>query len=160
MSTAMATFRLPLGAAAALTGADRLKSLGDFAAIVLALLTFFSGSRAARLASDTKEGLGRLTRKTWQQMALDGALALFEAAACVAMFSSFTDSISLDRWADRSQALSSMFSLIYIGFVAILIFQISLIIRRFVPSARSSRAGRGKGRSTTPETLDFRRPGQ
>jgi hypothetical protein len=146
MWTIVAIHHMPAGAGGlGVASPDQLKSLGDFAAIVLALLTFFTGLRAARLASDDDQGLGRLSRGVFTQIAVDGALALFTAAACLAMFSSFANSISIDHWGDRSQALGSMFSLVYIGFLVIFILQIALILGRLVPSAKNSLNPRRSG---------------
>ena len=46
------------------------------------------------------------------------------------MFPPFRRSFSVIDWLESAHTLRSMFSLIYIGFVFVLIWQITLIVRR------------------------------
>jgi hypothetical protein len=58
------------------------------------------------------------------------------------MFSLFTASWSVSQWTDREHVSQSMFSIVYIGFAAVLIVQLGLVAGRVIPSLRNTLAQR------------------
>ena len=129
---------------------EQLKAVADFAAVVLALLTFFTAWRATKLAEDLK-AIGSFGLGTAGQLAIDGVLALVTFLACAAMASPFSESWtwSFDRWTKSSHVLQSLFSVIYLGFALVFVAQLGLIFGRLIPSLVNSFAG-GDGGEADP----------
>jgi hypothetical protein len=75
------------------------KAVADFAAVVLALLTFFTSWRATGLASDLRQ-IGSLDWKIAGQVLIDVLLAGITFLACAAMAAAFGKSWtwSWARW--------------------------------------------------------------
>jgi hypothetical protein len=108
----------------------QLNEVAVMASVVLALLTLFTGLRAGRYAEDLKAGLGRLDRAKLIQLLFDIGLTVIMLIACAAMWSLFSESVSISKWTDRTHALRSLFVVMYIGFVLLLAFQLSIASRR------------------------------
>ena len=126
------------GTVGAATLDDQLRGVASFASLTLAVLTFFTTRRAQRLSEDRTAGLGSLTLGVIRDTGLDLLLALTTFFACAAMFSLFTASWSVSQWADREHVSQSMFSIVYIGFAALLIVQLGLVAGRVIPSSRNT----------------------
>ncbi len=129
-------------AAGAATLDDQLRGVASFASLTLAVLTFFTTRRAQRLGEDHAAGLGSLSLGVIRNALLDLLLALTTFLACAAMFSLFTVSWSVSQWTDREHVSQSMFSIVYIGFAAVLIVQLGLVAGRMIPSLRNTLAQR------------------
>jgi hypothetical protein len=129
-------------AAGAATLDDQLRGVASFASLTLAVLTFFTTRRAQQLGADRTAGLGSLSLGVIGDALLDLLLALTTFFACAAMFSLFTASWSVSQWADREHVSQSMFSIVYIGFAAVLIVQLGLVAGRVIPSLRNTLAQR------------------
>jgi hypothetical protein len=125
-------------AAGAETLNDQLRGVASFAVLTLAVLTFFTTRRAQQLSEDSNAGLGSLGLGTIGNAFLDLLLALTTFFACAAMFSLFTASWSVSQWADRDHVSQSMFSIVYIGFAAVLIVQLGLVAGRVIPSLNNT----------------------
>ncbi len=121
---------------------DQLRGVASFASLTLAVLTFFTTRRAQRLGEDRTAGLGSLNLGVIRDALFDLLLALTTFLACAAMFSLFTASWSVSRWTDREHVSQSMFSIVYVGFAAVLIIQLGLVAGRVVPSLRNTVAQR------------------
>jgi hypothetical protein len=121
---------------------DQLRGVASFASLTLAVLTFFTTRRAQQLGEDRAAGLGSLSLGVIGDALLDLLLALTTFFACAAMFSLFTASWSVSQWADREHVSQSMFSIVYIGFAAVLIVQLGLVAGRVIPSLRNTLAQR------------------
>src|ERR671931_1592513 len=120
-------------AAAAATEAtvdDQVRAATTLASIILALLTLFTTRRAQKLADDRAAGIGRLSAGTFLAVVPELLLALATFGALAAMSGLFRDSVSLSRWADRDHVLESLFSLAYLGFAALFLFQVTLVLWR------------------------------
>jgi hypothetical protein len=128
---------------------DQLKAVADFAAVALAILTFFTSWRATQLASDLRQ-IGSLDWKIAGQVLVDLALAAITFLACAAMASSFGASWtwSWAQWTSGSHVLQSLFSIIYLGFALVLLAQLGLIVGRLIPSTKNRLANRKARRST------------
>lgn len=107
-----------------------LKEVATMASVALALLGLFTNVRAKRYDEDIAEGLGGWSKGAVLQLLLDLGLAVITFAACAAMWSLFSHAFSLSHWADRSHALRSLFTIIYVGFGLLLAYQLSLTVRR------------------------------
>jgi hypothetical protein len=129
---------------------EQLKAVADFAAVVLALLTFFTAWRATGLASDLRQ-IGSLDRKIAGQVLIDIMLAGITFLACAAMASAFGKSWtwSWARWTSSSHVLQSLFSIIYLGFAFVMLAQLGLIVGRLIPSTKNSLDNRKARRSRT-----------
>src|SRR5919197_5349614 len=130
-------------AAAAATEAtvdDRVRAATTVASIILALLTLFTTRRAQKLADDRATGIGRLSRATLLAVLPELLLAMATFGALAAMSRLFWDSVSLRHWTDRDHVVESLFSLAYIGFAALFLFQLTLVGWRLVVAARNSLA--------------------
>jgi hypothetical protein len=142
----------PASSAVAIAGTidEQLKAVADFAAVVLALVTFFTTWRASKLARDRRDGIGTFDLSTAGQLAVDGALAVVTFLACAAMASSFSASWtwSPGRWTERSHVLQSLFSVIYLGFVLVLIVQLGLIAGRAIPTRAAGKQRKGAAAPT------------
>jgi hypothetical protein len=122
---------------------EQLKAVADFAAVALALLTFFTSWRATGLASDLRQ-IGSLDWKIAGQVLIDIVLAGITFLACAAMASAFGNSWtwSWARWTSSTHVLESLFSIIYLGFALVLLAQLGLIVARLIPSPKNSLANR------------------
>ena len=127
-------------AAADATLDDRVRAATTVASIILALLTLFTTRRAQKLAEDRASGIGRLSASTFLTILPELLLAVATFGALAAMSRLFWDSFSLGDWADRDHVVESLFSLAYIGFAALLAFQLVLVGWRLVVAWRNSRA--------------------
>lgn len=146
MQSEVIQFMSVLGVAGTAAGAatldDQLRGVASFASLTLAVLTFFTTRRAQQLGADRTAGLGSLSLGVIGDALLDLLLALTTFFACAAMFSLFTASWSVSQWADREHVSQSMFSIVYIGFAAVLIVQLGLVAGRVIPSLRNTLAQR------------------
>jgi hypothetical protein len=125
----------PLLAAAgviAVTLDDRVRAATTVASIILALLTLFTTRRAQKLAEDREKGVGRLSAATLLTVIPEFLLAIATFGALAAMSRLFWDSVSLRHWTDRDHVVESLFSLAYIGFAALFVFQLALVLWRLV----------------------------
>jgi hypothetical protein len=95
-----------------------------------------------RNGEDRTAGLGSLSLGVIGDALLDLLLALTTFFACAAMFSLFTASWSVSQWAAREHVAQSMFSIVYVGFAAVLIVQLGLVAGRVIPSLRNTLAQR------------------
>jgi hypothetical protein len=120
---------------------DQVRAATTLASIILALLTLFTTRRAQKLADDRAAGIGRLSAGTFLAVVPEFLLALATFGALAAMSGLFRDSVSLSRWADRDHVLESLFSLAYLGFAALFLFQVTLVLWRLVVAVRNSLAG-------------------
>jgi hypothetical protein len=121
---------------------EQLRGVASFASLTLAVLTFFTTRRAQRLSEDRTAGLGSLSFKVIADALPDLLLAFTTFLACAAMFSLFTASWSASQWTDREHVSQSMFSIVYLGFAAVLLVQLGLVAGRVIPSLRNTLAQR------------------
>ena len=120
---------------------DQVRAATTLASIILALLTLFTTRRAQKLAEDRAAGIGGLSAGTFLAVVPELLLALATFGALAAMSGLFRDSVSLSRWADRDHVVESLFSLAYLGFAALFLFQVSLVLWRLGVAIRNSLAG-------------------
>jgi hypothetical protein len=119
---------------------DQVQAATTVASIILALLTLFTTRRAQKLAEDRASGIGRLSTATFLTVVPELLLALATFGALAAMSRLFWDSVSLQDWTDRDHVVESLFSLAYIGFGALFVFQLALVLWRLIVAARNTRA--------------------
>jgi hypothetical protein len=119
---------------------DRVRAATTVASIILALLTLFTTRRAQKLVDDRAAGIGRVSARTFLTVIPELLLAAATFGALAAMSRLFWDSFSLRQWADRDHVVASLFSLAYIGFVALFLFQLALVVWRLLVAAKNSRA--------------------
>jgi hypothetical protein len=119
---------------------DRVRAATTLASITLALLTLFTTRRAQKLADDRASGIGGFSGGTLLAVAPESLLAAATFGALAAMSRLFWDSFSLGHWADRDHVVESLFSLAYLGFVALFLFQVTLVGWRLVVAVRNSLA--------------------
>ena len=119
---------------------DRVGAATTLASITLALLTLFTTRRAQKLADDRASGLGGLSPGTFAAVLPELLLALATFGALAAMSRLFYDSFSLRDWTERDHVVESLFSLAYLGFVALFVFQLTLVLWRLAAAVRNSRA--------------------
>jgi len=116
--------------ATALSVADEeIKAVASMASLALALLAFFTNLRRDAL-NDYLAEVDPFDLRTLIDALPDILLALFTGAAVIAMAPLFCDSFSLSAVGTRSGAVSSMFGLIWLGFVCLFLFQLSTVGRR------------------------------
>jgi len=129
---------------------EQIEAVATMASVALALLMLFTTVRSQRLKDDTKQGLGGLDKDAFTALTVDLALALVIFGGCAAMWLLFTASFSLGQWADRAHALRSMFTVLYITFVGLLLYQLSLFGRRLTKNAKNSIDTRKRAREHPP----------
>src|SRR6266567_2277745 len=105
---------------------DQVRAAATLASIILALLTLFTTRRAQKLADDRETGIGRLSGATFVTVIPELLLALATLGALAAMSHLFLDSVSLRHWTERSHVVESLFSLAYLGFFVLFLFQLGL----------------------------------
>jgi hypothetical protein len=119
---------------------DRVRAATTIASITLALLTLFTTRRAQKLADDRASGIGRLSARTVVAVVPELLLALATFGALAAMSRLFYDSFSVRHWTDTDHVVESLFSLAYLGFAALFVFQLTLVLWRLAVAARNSLA--------------------
>lgn len=129
LATAIETLKRELAAPPSLD--DELRALATFASIALALLALFTNRRTDRLKDNRKAGLKRWSAGGRRAATADVVLALVTVAALATMTPVFVDSFSLCDWFDRDHALASMFSIVYVGFAGVLVWQLSNVWTRY-----------------------------
>lgn len=110
---------------------DELRALATFASIALALLALFTNRRTDKLAEERESGIKPWSTREGKMRAIaDVALAGITISALATMFPAFADSIDLVDWFDRAHTLASMFSLVYVGFVGVFVWQLANVLTR------------------------------
>ena len=105
---------------------EEIKTVAPMASLSLALLGFFTNLRFGALKELMKEGVASFDRKTVVGLLPDLCLALFTLAAVVVMAPLCFDAFSFDEFGQRSATLSTMFALIWLGFVALFVLQLTI----------------------------------
>ena len=119
---------------------DQVRAAATLASIILALLTLFTTRRAQKLAADRAAGIGTLSLATLVTVIPELLLAVATFAVLAAMSHLFFDSFSLRHWTDRRHVIESLFSVAYLGFVALFLFQLALAGWRLVVAGKNSLA--------------------
>jgi hypothetical protein len=119
---------------------DRVQAVATMASFALALLALFTQQRAQKLADDRARGIGRLDAGIIAAVLPELVLAVATAAALAAMSRLFWDAASLGHWTDSDHALESLFTIAYLGFAGLLVWQVVLVAWRLLAAARNSRA--------------------
>jgi hypothetical protein len=119
---------------------DRVRAATTLASITLALLTLFTTRRAQKFTDDRTAGIGRLSAGTFLAVVPELLLALATFGALAAMSRLFWDSFSIGRWTDPDHVVESLFSVAYLGFVGLFLFQLTLVGWRVTVAARNSLA--------------------
>jgi hypothetical protein len=132
----------------------QLNEIATMAAVVLALLTLFTGQRARQYSEDLSAGLGKLSGHARLQLLGDLGLATITFAACAAMWPLFSASASASHWADRSHALRSLFIVMYLGFALLVSYQFSLAGRRIAKHIKNWRAANTHVGNSTPNNAE------
>src|SRR4051812_26526696 len=114
----------------AATVEDEIRAAASMASLALAILVFFTNVRRDALTKYL-EDVDPFDLKTVVAAGPDIALALLTGAAVLAMAPLCFDTFNLGEFGRRSGAVPSMFGLIWLGFVLVLLFQLSLLLRRF-----------------------------
>jgi hypothetical protein len=109
---------------------DEIRAAATMASLALALVVFFTNVRRDVLKDYLKE-VDPLSTRTLVDALPDLLLALLTAGAVVAMAPLCFDSFDLGKVGRRSGVLPSMFGLIWLGFALVLLFQLSMLWRRF-----------------------------
>lgn len=130
-----------MAATAASTLDDQVRAATTLASITLALLTLFTTRRWEKLAADRAKGIGSLNRKIVGVAVVDSVLALATFGALAAMSTLFWDSFDLCAWTRRSHVVESLFSLAYLGFAVIFVWQIGMVAWRLAVATRNTLAG-------------------
>jgi len=119
---------------------DQVRAAATLASIILALLTLFTTRRAQKLAADRVVGIGALSLTTVLTVIPDLVLAMATSAVLAAMSHLFFDSFSIRHWTDRGHVVASLFSVAYLGFVALFFLQVGLAGWRLVVAGKNSLA--------------------
>lgn len=122
----------------AATVEDEIRAAATMASLALALLVFFTNVRRDVLKEYLKE-VDPLSTRTLVEATPDLLLVLLTAGAVVAMAPLCFDSFDLGDVGRRSGVLPSMFGLIWIGFTLVLLFQLSMLWRRFGAAIKARR---------------------
>ena len=130
------------------TADDEVRAVATMASLLLGLLVFFTNVRREALKKHQTKGIPAFSHDSLVKALPDVGLAVFTGLAISVMgpllFESFAFS---DAWR-RSGALISMFGLIWLGFVAVLAVQLSILWRRFRPAIKIRRTEHRARRAT------------
>ena len=113
--------------------------MATMASLLLGLLFFFTNGRREVLSELEDEGIKALKCKTVLTALPDIGLATFTAMAVSVMAPLVFDNFSFTELWRRSGALVSMFGLIWLGFAILLLVQLSILWRRFLPAIKIRR---------------------
>lgn len=117
-----------------------MQAVATIASFALALLALFTQQRAQKLAEDRARGIGRVDARALAAALPELALAVATGGALAAMSRLFWQSASLQRWTDSGHALESLFTIAYLGFAGLFVWQVVLVAWRLAVAARNSRA--------------------
>jgi hypothetical protein len=104
--------------------------------LALALLAFFTNMRREALAEYLKE-VPRFDRQTISGALPDLLLALFTAAAVGAMAPLCFAAFDLDKAGRVVGGVASVFTLVWSGFVVLLVFQLWMLFTRIVEALKA-----------------------
>ncbi len=128
---------------------EEIRAVASMASLALALLGFFTNMRREAL-KEYRAKVKSIRPETFAKAAPDIALFLLTAGVVVVMAPLCFASFDLAAIGRRSGAVSSMFALIWLGFVVLLLFQLSIVVIRFV---KAWQAGREKAKPTVAATV-------
>ncbi len=117
-------------AADAVSTDDDLRAAAGIASLALTLLTFFTNLRREHLREYLKDAES-LSLKTVRDAVPDVVLALLTGGAAVALTPLLLDTFAFDQIGKRAGTVATLFGLIWLGFVAVFVFQLWTVIQRF-----------------------------
>lgn len=109
---------------------EEIRAAASMASLALAILVFFTNVRREALTKYLAE-VDPFDVKTLVAAGPDILLALLTGAAVVAMAPLCFDTFDFGEVGRRTGAVPSMFGLIWLGFTLVLLFQLSMLWRRF-----------------------------
>jgi hypothetical protein len=118
---------------------DEIQAAATMASLALALLVFFTNVRRDSLKEYLK-AVDPLGLATVRDAAPDLLLAGLTAAATLAMAPLCFATFDLGDVGHRTGVLASMFGLIWLGFILVLAFQVSMLARRFGAALKAGRS--------------------
>jgi hypothetical protein len=119
---------------------EEVRAIASMASLALALLAFFTNVRFNALKEERAGVVDSFNRKTAGNIALDLGLALFTGAAVLVMASLCFETFQFSELGHRVGAVSSMFALIWLGFVAVLLFQLGMALTRVCDAVSAGHA--------------------
>lgn len=105
---------------------EEIKTVAPMASLSLALLGFFTNLRFGALKTFLDGAIDSFGWGTVAGLLPDLCLALFTAAAVLVMAPLSFDAFSFGDIGERSATVSTMFFLIWLGFVALLVLQLTM----------------------------------
>lgn len=110
---------------------ERIRAIGSLASVALALIVWFTTVRYQRLTADLdRVALRRFDRGAIPALLLDAVVVAVTVAACTAMLSLFRESVNPADWLSQAHVVESVFCVMYVAFVGLALFQLSIVGRR------------------------------
>jgi len=128
---------------------EEIRAIASVASLALALLAFFTNLRFSALKEERGGTVEPFDSDTVLATLPDLGLAAFTGAAVFVMAPLCFASFHFGELGERSSAVPSMFFLIWLGFVAVLIFQLGMAVTRFCDGFKA-KTTRSRGRGTKP----------
>ncbi len=122
--------------AASLSTEEAIRAVAPMVSLALALLAFFTNMRREAL-SQYRKAVARFGLPTIVGALPDLLLALFTAAAVGAMAPLCFDAFDLGQVGRVAGAVSSVFALVWLGFVVLLLFQLWMLVTRIVEAVQA-----------------------
>jgi hypothetical protein len=115
---------------------EEMRAAASMASLALAILVFFTNVRREALTKHLAD-VDAINLKTVVDALPDIALAFLTGAAILVMAPLSFDTFDFGKVGHRSGAVPSMFGLIWLGFVLVLLFQLSMLGRRLMQAIKA-----------------------